>query len=101
MDAGKELAVLHSYQLEKRLWRVAAKFAGSRVRIVTPHLWSFPLWRAVVDPEIMAILQSGGFGTEIETLSSTFLVIEKVQSLHCQEEPLSPAAGMTIGERNK
>jgi hypothetical protein len=55
----------------------------------------------VVDPEIMAILQSGGFGTEIETLSSTFLVIEKVQSLHCQEEPLSPAAGMTIGERNK
>jgi len=57
--------------------------------------------RAVVEPETLAVFQSEGFCTEIKTLSSTFLVIEKVQSPHCQEEPLSPAAGMTIGERNK
>jgi len=50
---------------------------------------------------LLACHQSGGFGTEIGTLSYTFLVIEKVQGPHCQEEPLSPVAGMTIGERNK
>jgi hypothetical protein len=56
---------------------------------------------AGLELEHLAIFQSEGFCTEIRTLSSTFLVIEKVQSPHCQEEPLSPAAGMTIGERNK
>jgi len=56
---------------------------------------------ALVEIVTLAIHQSGGLGTEIETLSSTLLVIKKVQSLYCQEEPLSAAAGMTIGERGK